>query len=146
MNSNNKKKKIKKKLRKWKVASRKVEKSEILMIFELQTVPIFRLGDENFMKKSSSYVSESTFYPFYSLKTKIYKKFWKSEKLRAEKVEKSKIFMILSNEKVPIFDFRHGIFWENNVCTSQKTVFLNPNQLKKIRKKISKSRKQHMIL
>ena len=42
----------------------KFEKSEILMIFELQTVPIFRLGDENFLKKSRSHVSESTFYQF----------------------------------------------------------------------------------
>ena len=53
----------------------KVEKSEIFMIFELQSVPNFRLGVENFLKKSRSHVSEKTFNQFYSLKTKIYKKF-----------------------------------------------------------------------
>ena len=73
------------------------------MIFELQSVPIFRLGDENFLKKSRSHVSESTFYQFYSLKSKFYKKFWKSEKLRAEKVEKSEIFMIFEFQTLPIF-------------------------------------------
>ena len=33
-----------------KLLAKKVEKSEIFMIFELQTVPNFRLGDENYQK------------------------------------------------------------------------------------------------
>ena len=73
------------------------------MIFELQTVPIFQLEDENYSKKSRSHVSESTFNQFFSHKTKIYKKFWKSDKLRAKKVEKSEIFMIFELQTVPKF-------------------------------------------
>jgi len=73
------------------------------MIFELQTVPNFRLGDENFRKNHVPMSQKALFYPFYKHKAKIYKKFLKSEKLRAEKVEKSEIFMIFELQTVPIF-------------------------------------------
>ena len=132
-------------MKKWKVASRKSRKIGNFHDFRVTNSTKFSPWRWKLSKKSRSHDSESTFYQFYSHKTKIYKKFWKSEKLLDKKVEKSEIFMILSHEKVPIFDFRHGNFWENNVSTSQKTLFFNPNQLKKIRKKISKSRDESFL-
>ena len=75
-----------------------------------KTVQNFRLGDENFLKKLRSHVSESTFYQFYSHKTNIYKKFWKSEKLLANKVEKSEIFTICLLKKYRFLTLDMEIF------------------------------------
>jgi len=116
----------------WKVKSCEPKKSKIEKFhgFYVTNSTEFSPWRWKLSKKSCSHVSESLFYQFYSLKTKIKRKFWESEKMRAEKVEKvekSEIFFILSHEKVPIFYFKHENFWENLVCMSQKTLFLWPN-------------------
>ena len=70
------------------------------------------------------------FNQFYSQKTKIYKKFWKSEKLRAEKVEKSEIFMIFELQTVPNFRLGDENFWKNHVLMSQKAFVINSINIK----------------
>ena len=70
--------------------AKKVEKSEIFMIFELQTVPNFRLGDENFRKNHVPMSQKALFINLIHIKQKFIKSFKKVKKCEPKKSKNRK--------------------------------------------------------
>ena len=87
-------------------------------------------------KKSCSHVSESTFYLFYSLKTKYLKKFFESEKLWAEKVENRKFPWFLCYKQYRIFALEMKTFEKILFPCLRKHIYQFYSLTTKIKKKV----------